>query len=601
LGVRAAKVLITSAQVWQIDVGDSLDQVSDATSMGDERGTASASPIEDFLIDLHQRISDVGGGKVADYIPELGKADADTFGMALATVDGETYATGDADHLFTIQSVSKPFMYGYALQHYGRDYVLRHVGVEPTGEAFNSIVLDEVANRPFNPMVNAGAIAVAALMPGYTAQERIGTMLNLFSGLAGRRLEIDEQVFQSENASGHRNRAIAYMMLNSGMIERDPIEALDLYFQQCSITVSCRDLAMMAATLANDGINPLPGQVGIGVYSPPLAAQGNSVRGIKVCQDISNEFELHAFNNRTNVRSVIRRVYRGDRVRSSRLRTAQERELLDVEGAKSAVIEVQGALFFGTTEQLLRRIAELSETARYIIVDFKRVHLADSSACKLILRLAHSMRAGQTELLFAEIANDGPLAGISRELAKHETERLLRVFRDVDAGLEWCEDQLLTNMLHQNTEPKFALSELDVFMGLNAEEYRLVETIVNPLIFEKGEVIIREGDQAKLFFVLARGSVSVQIKIPTRTGEKRRRVASIGPGLTFGEMALFGGGARSADVIADEKVICYGFAVQQLKELAGAHPNIMMTILSNLTRDFSERLRHANEAIRSLE
>ena len=138
--------------------------------MRDERGTASTSPIEEFLIDLHQRVSDVGGGKIADYIPELGKADADTFGMALATVDGETYATGDADHLFTIQSVSKPFMYGHALQHYGRDYVLRHVGVEPTGEAFNSIVLDEVANRPFNPMVNAGAIAVAALMPGDTAR-----------------------------------------------------------------------------------------------------------------------------------------------------------------------------------------------------------------------------------------------------------------------------------------------------------------------------------------------------------------------------------------------------------------------------------------------
>ena len=107
----------------------------------------------------------------------------------------------------------------------------------------------------------------------------------------------------------------------------------------------------------------------------------------------------------------------------------------------------------------------------------------------------------------------------------------MRVFRDVDAALEWCEDRLLSNMLHQNAEPKFALSELYVFKGLNAEEYRLVETIVNPLIFEKGEVIMREGNQAKLFFVLARGSVSVQIRIPTPTGEKRRRVASIGPGL----------------------------------------------------------------------
>jgi len=136
---------------------------------------------------------------------------------------------------------------------------------------------------------------------------------------------------------------------------------------------------------------------------------------------------------------------------------------------------------------------------------------------------------------------------------------------------------------------------------LNAEECHLVETIVRPLLFNKDEVIIREGDQAKLFFVLARGSVSVQIRVPTQTGEKRRRVASLGPGLTFGEMALFGGGARSADVIADEKVICYGIAVEELKELTAAHPNIMVTILSNLTRDFSERLRHANQAIRALE
>jgi glutaminase len=140
-----------------------------------------------------------------------------------------------------------------------------------------------------------------------------------------------------------------------------------------------------------------------------------------------------------------------------------------------------------------------------------------------------------------------------------------------------------------------------VFKGLTQDEVRLVEAIVNPLIFEKGEVIIREGDQAKLFFVLARGTVSVQIRVPSKSGEKKRRVASLGPGLTFGEMALFDGGARSADVIADERVVCYGLVVAQLKELGAAHPNIMVTILANLTRDFSERLRHANEAISSLE
>ena len=125
------------------------------------------------------------------------------------------------------------------------------------------------------------------------------------------------------------------------------------------------------------------------------------MRGIEVCQDISNEFELHAFNNRTNVRSVIRRVYHGDRVRSSRLRTrAGTQHCSTTEGVKIAVIEVQGALFFGSTERLLRRIAELSETARYIVVDFKRVHLADSAARKLILKLAarHARRRDRAAL-----------------------------------------------------------------------------------------------------------------------------------------------------------------------------------------------------------
>src|SRR4029079_3167787 len=122
--------------------------------------------------------------------------------------------------------------YGYALQRYGRDAVLTHVGVEPTGEAFNSIVLDEVANRPFNPMVSAGAIAVAELMSGQTQEQRIDNMLALFGGLAGRELTIDEHVFRSEEATGHRNRAIAYMMLNTGMIRRDTHDALGLSFRQ---------------------------------------------------------------------------------------------------------------------------------------------------------------------------------------------------------------------------------------------------------------------------------------------------------------------------------------------------------------------------------
>jgi len=610
---------------------------------------AALAPVEDYLTELHDRVSALTGGKPADYIPELGKVDPSLFGIAIATTDGEVYGVGDTQHPFTIQSVSKPFMYGYALNRYGREAVLKHVGVEPTGEAFNSIVLDEVANRPFNPMVNAGAIAVAELMDGASQEQRTANMLALFGDLAGRPLGIDEVVFRSEEATGHRNRAIAYMMLNTGMIKRDPNDVLDLYFRQCSVNVTTRDLAIMAATLANDGTNPItgkkvfqaeyvrdvlsvmnscgmydyagewayevgmpaksgvsgciiaviPGQIGIGVFAPPIDSHGNSLRGIRVCQEISKEFELHAFNNRTNVRSVIRREYRGDLVHSNRLRTPYEREVLARQGDKVAVLEAQGALFFGSTEQLLRRIAQLAAETRYVVVDFKRVHLADASAHKLIARAARSIADSGAELVFASIADDGPLGTLARELGAQEERRAVCIFSDTDAALEWCEDRLLAGS-SKGSGTKFALSELDLLKGLSAEDYRLIEPIVRPLVFEKGEVIIREGAEAKLFFVVARGTVSVQIRVQGQNGRKKR-VASIGPGLSFGEMALLDGGKRSADIVADEKVICYGLAVDQLVELAAEHPNIMITILRNLTRDFSERLRHANEAISALE
>ena len=610
---------------------------------------AALAPVEDYLTELHDRVSALTGGKPADYIPELGKVEPSLFGIAIATTDGEVYGVGDTQHPFTIQSVSKPFMYGYALNRYGREAVLKHVGVEPTGEAFNSIVLDEVANRPFNPMVNAGAIAVAELMDGASQEQRTANMLALFGDLAGRPLGIDEAVFRSEEATGHRNRAIAYMMLNTGMIKRDSNDVLDLYFRQCSVNVTTRDLAIMAATLANDGTNPItgkkvfqaeyvrdvlsvmnscgmydyagewayevgmpaksgvsgciiaviPGQIGIGVFAPPIDSHGNSLRGIRVCQEISKEFELHASNNRTNVRSVIRREYRGDLVHSNRLRTPYERQVLARQGDKVAVLEAQGALFFGSTEQLLRRIAQLAAETRYVVVDFKRVHLADASAHKLIARAARSIADSGAELVFASIADDGPLGTLARELGAQEERRAVRIFSDTDAALEWCEDRLLAGS-SKGSGTKFALSELDLLKGLSAEDYRLIEPIVRPLVFEKGEVIIREGAEAKLFFVVARGTVSVQIRVQGQNGRKKR-VASIGPGLSFGEMALLDGGKRSADIVADEKVICYGLAVDQLVELAAEHPNIMITILRNLTRDFSERLRHANEAISALE
>lgn len=220
---------------------------------GPEIDNRVASPIQGYMARLRDRMLENRDGEVASYIPELAKADPEAYGMAVVTLDGTCYTIGEADVPFTIQSMSKPFTYGAALMRHGREKVLRHVGVEPTGEAFNSIILDETNNRPFNPMVNAGAISVASLLTG---PGDVDQMRQLFSRLAGRDLAIDQDVYVSEKATGHRNRAIAYLMLNSGMIENDPEEVLDLYFQQCAIEVTCADMARMAAVLGNMGVAP---------------------------------------------------------------------------------------------------------------------------------------------------------------------------------------------------------------------------------------------------------------------------------------------------------------------------------------------------------
>ena len=313
------------------------------------RGIRTAvSPFRNTLRDMHATFRSLDDGRVADYIPELATADPSWFGVAATGArDGQMFEAGDSEHEFTIQSISKPFVFGLALEDHGREAVSRRVGVEPTGDAFNSIIkLDEGSHRPHNPMVNAGAIATAALIKGDTPVERLNRLLDMFGRYIGRRPKVDVTVFASERQTGHRNRAIAHLLLNFRMLPPTVEEVLDLYFQQCSILVTARDLAMMAATLANGGVNPVtgvraiapeyvqdllsvmytcgmydyagqwayevglpaksgvaggvlmvvPGRMGVAVFSPPLDSHGNSVRGVAMCRELSRRFGLHSFS-----------------------------------------------------------------------------------------------------------------------------------------------------------------------------------------------------------------------------------------------------------------------------------------------------------------
>lgn len=302
---------------------------------------------QQFLEDLHQRCHDLEAGQVATYIPELAKADPGWFGISIVTLDGRTFQVGDVDQKFTIQSISKVFTYGMALEDYGREHLLKKVGVEPTGDPFNSLIrLDEDSKRPDNPMVNAGAIATTSLITGNDPADRLNRLLAMFQGYVGHEVFVDMSTFMSERSTGHRNRAMAHLMLNFGLIDQKIDETLDLYFQQCAVLVTSHDLAVMAATLANQGQNPLTGeqavnpdcvrdilsvmytcgmynfagewafrvgipaksgvsggimavvphQAGIAVFSPPLDEHGNSVRGLRVFEALSREYGLHLFD-----------------------------------------------------------------------------------------------------------------------------------------------------------------------------------------------------------------------------------------------------------------------------------------------------------------
>lgn len=197
-----------------------------------------AELVQRYLDQIRAQHAHDPDGALADYIPELARVDPDRFGLSLSLADGYVYESGDAALEFTIQSVSKPFTYALALDCIGAAAVDAKIGVEPSGEAFNEISVDEDTKIPKNPMINAGAIAAVSLVPGASADDRFNRIREFYSACAGRDLAVDEDVYTSEKATGARNRAIAYMLQSFGVLDGDPDESLDVYFRQCSITVT---------------------------------------------------------------------------------------------------------------------------------------------------------------------------------------------------------------------------------------------------------------------------------------------------------------------------------------------------------------------------
>ena len=321
-------------------------------------GTAwaqTAAQIDAALQAAHTKYKTLKEGKNADYIPALAKVDPNLFGIAVVTADGKVYTAGDLKTEVSIQSISKVFTLAKVIEEQGPDAILNTIGVDATGMRFNSIVSVELSQKvmggpEMNSLVNPGAIATTSMVRGANRDAIWKSILGFYSDFAGRPLSVNQEVFKSEAETNQRNQAIGYLMYAYGYIKAEPMRATDIYTEQCSVSVNAKDLAMMAATLANAGKNPVtgkqvmkaenvphvlavmataglyddsgkwlyrtglpgksgvgggiiavsPGKFGIAVVSPPLDEAGNSVKAQKAIADISNALGGNPYAPRSN-------------------------------------------------------------------------------------------------------------------------------------------------------------------------------------------------------------------------------------------------------------------------------------------------------------
>lgn len=589
--------------------------------------------ITQIIAEIHEKLRFCHEGAPADYIPELARVDPDLFGISMSTTDGYTHKVGDTEIPFTIQSVSKAFVYGLVLDDAGFAATEERVDLEPSGDAFNEISLDPVSSKPMNAMINAGAIAVTGLVPGNGVEERFAWLHGRLSAFAGRTLGFDTAVYESESATGHRNRAIAYLLRNGGVLGQRVDEDLDLYVRQCSTLVTCADLAVMGATLAHGGINPisgerilseasvervlsvmcssgmynssgtwitqvglpaksgvgggvvavLPGQLSLAVYSPRLDGLGNSVRGVRVFRELSRRFNLHVFNTPTVAGQVVRRVYRLNESGSTRRWPKRSLDYLRRAGSSVAIVEIQGDLFFSAIEHLTRAM-ENEAFARCFIIDCSRVGLVDKLSAELLANVTGDLQQSGYQVIIVD-PND--------RFSRHDPEALepgLQFVAELDVALEGIEYTLLRAAGFGEFEARVELADCDLMAGIDPDDLDIFESLTYTEDRPSGTVLCRTGDSAEALWVLLEGSVDVLMtSAPGRP--PRDRIASLNPGGCVGEIALVDGSERSADVVATQDSTFQVLSRNTLANMEIEYPRLYAALLRNIMLINFDRIR----------
>jgi glutaminase len=327
-----------------------LGAISPQTNAKEERRAIpqTSEALQKLVDEAYSSVKGDNSGKNADYIPYLASVPSKLCGVVIATVDGHIYAAGDVDYGFAIESVAKPFTMSLVMQQQGAGAIVDKIGVEPTGFPFNSVkAIEELKARSVNPLVNAGAIAAVSMVQANSPDERWNKIIDFYSKFAGEKLSLNKEVYKSEADSNQHNRGIAELLFSYNRLYSDPLEACDVYTKECSVNVTAKQLAVMGATLANGGTNPItgervldakyvprvlsvmmtagfydesglwswdtglpaktgvgggivgvvPGRMAIVGFSPPLDESGNSVRGAKSIHYIADQLNLDLFGS----------------------------------------------------------------------------------------------------------------------------------------------------------------------------------------------------------------------------------------------------------------------------------------------------------------
>jgi len=579
------------------------------------------NPVQDYLEQIVDQCGDAGG-EVAGYIPELAAADPDRFALCLATVDGQVYEVGQTDHRYSIQSISKPFTYALGLHDQGLEAVARKVDVEPSGDAFNEISLAPDTGRPKNPMINAGAITATSLVAGETGQERFARALDWFGAFAGRGLDVDEAVFESELGSAHRNRAIAHMLREFGILEGDPEPVLEQYVRQCSIAVDTRDLALMAATLANGGRQPrtgaqvldpslvehvlavmttcgmydaagdwvsavgmpaksgvsggiigvLPGQVGVAVFSPRLDAHGNSARGVALFERMSRDMEMHLMHVSRGSRNAVRSSFSLETARSGTRWQGADEEVLDRVAGRARVYELHGDLLFAGAEAIVRSVVE--DAPELAILDFSHVNEIAQVSRLTLLALRDRLRAEGSEGVVVDPSGviPDPDAG---------TDDASPRFTDLASAVEWCEQVLIRTHCGPRPEPD-PVEDHPLMRDLEGAAAAAVRGAMTRRVVPAGEVVLEAGTAFAGVHLIVRGRAETR-----GTGPEGEPVTwvTLGPGTSFGELALGTGDEQQTSVHAVEELELLVLGADDLARIAQDDPAVGVQVWRAIARD----------------